>query len=157
MSESTVIQEPLPGQRQTRQRALVREVITNAPGPMTVPEIHAAVQKKMPKTGIATIYRAVKLLLESKWIQSVTLPSGETRYESADLGHHHHFQCKVCGKVTDIDHCPMRLTTNTELPGGYLLQSHEITMYGLCPVCREPAGAPASASARTPPKKATRS
>lgn len=125
----------LPGQRQTRQRALVFDVIKAAPGPLTVQEIHEEVGKVMPRTGIATIYRTVKLLHESRWIQDVTLPSGETRYESAELGHHHHFQCEKCGRVFDIDHCPSGLKSGTELPGGFLLHTHEITMFGLCPKC----------------------
>lgn len=133
---SSDVENKLPGQRQTRQRMKVFDVIRGAPGPLTVPEIHAQVKLKMPQTGIATIYRTVKLLMESHLIQSVTLPTGETRYESADLGHHHHFQCKICGQVVDIDHCPVRVESGGELPGGYLLEDHEITMYGRCPKCR---------------------
>ncbi len=126
----------LPGQRQTPQRALVYQVIESAQGPLTVPEIHEGVKNKMPKTGIATIYRAVKLLLDSGWIRSVKLPTGETRYESAKLGHHHHFQCRTCNQVFDISHCPMSMPSGSEIPGGYIVIDHEITMYGLCPRCR---------------------
>lgn len=99
-------------------------------------EIHALVKQHMPRTGIATIYRTVKLLLDHKLIKAVTLPTGETRYENSDLGHHHHFQCRRCDKVFDIDHCPVTLPPGAELPGGYVLIDHEITMYGLCPKCR---------------------
>ena len=126
----------MPGRRQTRQRTWVHRVIREAPGPLTVPEIHEVVKKEMPQTGIATVYRAVKLLLEAHWIQSVNMPTGETRYESADLGHHHHFQCELCGEVVDIHHCPMNIPKNMELPGGYILHAHEITLYGICPACR---------------------
>lgn len=136
MQDTTITEEKLPGQRQTRQRAEVFEVIRHAQGPLTVPEIHEQVQASMPKTGIATIYRTVKLLLDADLLRSVTLPTGETRYESAALGHHHHFQCNTCGQVVDIDHCPVSLKDGVELPGGYLLEGHEITMYGRCPHCR---------------------
>ncbi len=136
MTRPPQAKKALPGQRQTRQRARVYEAIRRARGPLTVPEIHAAVCKTIPRTGIATVYRTVKLLLESEWIKSVTLPSGETRYESADLKHHHHFQCQTCGEVFDIDHCPITVHAGAELPGGYILQDHEITLYGTCPHCR---------------------
>ena len=104
-----------------------------------MPEIHQLALQDMPRTGIATIYRTVKLLLDAGRIQSVIMPSGETRFESATLGHHHHFQCNTCGEVFDVDHCPMELQADAELPGGFVLQGHEITMYGLCPHCRKPA------------------
>ncbi len=126
----------MPGQRQTKQRALVFKAIAESKGPLTIDEIHTRVLESLPRTGIATIYRSVKLLLEAEWIRSVTLPTGETRYESAALGHHHHFQCKRCNRVLDVDHCPLRLSKGTELPGGYILHEHEITMYGVCPDCR---------------------
>jgi Fur family transcriptional regulator, ferric uptake regulator len=130
----------LPGKRQTRQRLLVNEVVQASDGPLTVPEIHQQVCRRMPRTGIATVYRAVKLLLEKGWIQAVTLPTGDTRYESAELGHHHHFQCTECHRVFDIDHCPFRLPKGTELPGGFILRDHEMTLYGECPACRKKAG-----------------
>jgi len=66
---------------------------------MTVDEIHAAAQDAAPGVGIATIYRTVKLLLDAREIQSVILPDGQLRYEAADLDHHHHFRCRVCGGV----------------------------------------------------------
>jgi Fur family transcriptional regulator, ferric uptake regulator len=127
----------LPGQRQTQQRAAVHKVISESDGPLTVNEIHAEVLKTPSRIGIATVYRTVKLLLESHMIRSVVLPSGETRYESASLGHHHHFQCHECGKVFDIDHCPVSLPSGTVIPGGYVVRGHEITMSGTCPKCRK--------------------
>ncbi len=136
MSRASKTPRSLPGQRQTKQRILVYEVIRRAEGPLTVPEIHALVLRQMPKTGIATVYRTVKLLSDSEWIKAVIMPSGETRYESADLAHHHHFQCKTCGQVFDIDHCPMSMPKGSELPGGFVLHEHEITMYGVCPRCK---------------------
>ena len=135
MTPTRKTKQALPGQRQTKQRALVYDVIRGARGPLTVPEIHVQVRKAMPQTGIATIYRTIKLLHEKNWIEAVVMPSGETRYESADLGHHHHFKCKVCGEVFDIDHCPMSMPKGSVLPGGFVLHEHEITMYGICPHC----------------------
>jgi len=127
----------LPGQRQTQQRAAVFDVIRESDGPLTVNEIHERVVKRVSRTGIATIYRTVKLLLEARLIRPVILPSGETRYESSSLGHHHHFQCTDCGKVFDINHCPVKLPSGSVIPGGFIVKEHEITMSGTCPRCRK--------------------
>src|SRR5689334_4060499 len=81
------------GQRQTRQRDAILKVLGEANGPLSTPEIFKLAKKVIP-LGIATVYRTINLLLAAKEIQSVILPSGETRYESADLGHHDHFQCR---------------------------------------------------------------
>ena len=129
------------GQRNTPQRDAILAVIQNAAGPLSVPEIHALSQKSMPKLGIATIYRTIKLLLEAEQIQSVILPSGEMRYERAGMGHHDHFQCRKCQSVFDLDICPSGLHNGMTLPGGYVVEDHEMIVYGLCNSCSTPQNA----------------
>jgi Fur family transcriptional regulator, ferric uptake regulator len=123
------------GQRQTRQRDAIYQVIEAATGPLSVPEIHDRARVLFPRLGIATVYRTVKLLQEGGRIQSVILPSGETRYEETGLGHHEHFQCRKCSQVFDIKVCPVHIPKGTELTGGFVVDDHELTIYGTCPDC----------------------
>jgi len=123
------------GQRQTRQRDAIFQVIEETSGPLAVEEIHRRAQKHLPRLGIATVYRALKLMLESRQVQQVNMPSGETRYESAHLGHHDHFQCRGCHKVFDLEKCPLQLKTGATLPGGFVVEDHEMTLFGLCATC----------------------
>lgn len=122
------------GQRQTQQREAIVDVIREANGPLTVPEILERAQKSVPGLGVATVYRTVKLLLAAEQIRSVILPSGETRYESAGLGHHHHFHCRSCDEVFDLDVCPV-VVPKGDYEGGYIVEDHELTLYGTCPAC----------------------
>jgi Fur family transcriptional regulator, ferric uptake regulator len=122
------------GQRQTLQRDAILEVITSAAGPLTVPEILERSQERVPGLGIATVYRTVKLLLDTSRVQTVILPSGETRYESSGLGHHHHFHCRSCDEVFDLATCPVQVPRGT-YEGGYRVEDHELTLYGTCPGC----------------------
>ena len=57
------------------------------------------------------------------------------RYERAGLGHHHHFQCLECQEVVDLEHCPISIPRGTTFPDGYVVDYHEITLYGTCPSC----------------------
>ena len=125
------------GQRQTRQRDVIVDVIRRAAGPLTVPEILERAQKKVPGLGIATVYRTIKLLQEGGQIQTVILPTGETRYESTGLGHHHHFHCRVCDEVFDLEACPVSLPPDQPLGNGFVVESHELTLYGVCGDCRK--------------------
>ena len=131
-----MISKPL-GQRQTRQREVILQVIATSNGPLSIQQILKLSQKKGGIVAIATVYRTVNLLMEAKQIQSVNLPNGETRYESADLGHHHHFQCRKCRNVFDLSICPVHLARGTIIPGGFVVEDHEMTLYGLCPKCAE--------------------
>jgi len=123
------------GQRQTRQRDRIHQVIRDAQGPLTVQEIHERAQRDIPGLGIATVYRTLNLLQEGQQIQTVILPTGETRYEMSDLGHHHHFQCRVCEEVYDLDTCPVSVPDGSEVGEGFVVETHELTLYGVCPTC----------------------
>jgi Fur family transcriptional regulator, ferric uptake regulator len=126
---------PMLGHRNTRQRDHIHQVIQDAQGPLTVQEIHERAQREVTGLGIATVYRTLNLLLEKEHIQSVILPSGETRYERSDLGHHHHFHCRVCDEVFDLATCPVSIPDGNALGPGYVVESHELTLYGICPRC----------------------
>lgn len=149
---------PLVGQRQTRQRDTILRVIQEAGGPLSIPEIHAQAQATLPGMGVATVYRTLKLLGEAHQVNGVILPSGETRYERAGLGHHEHFQCRACSQVFDLSICPVHIPAGTVLPGGFVVEDHEMTIYGLCSQCAQPKSpggkpAPTASTAATARRK----
>jgi len=141
------------GQRHTRQRDAILKAITEAKGPVSIQQILGRAQKALGSLGIATVYRTLNLLLESSRIKTVILPDGQTCYERSGLGHHDHFQCRRCKNVYDLEVCPLHLASGTIIPGGYVVEDHEMTLYGLCPACSR--GKPASKSpSKAPLKKA---
>ena len=136
MSSSPDEKKTVPlGERRTGQRDSIVDVIHEANGPLTVHEILERAQDRVPGLGIATVYRTIKLLMEGSQIQTVTLPTGETRYESAGLGHHHHFHCRVCDEVYDLESCPVSVPKG-KYEAGFVVEDHELTLYGTCPSCR---------------------
>lgn len=120
-------------ERSTRQRSAIRQVLLTAGRPLLPAEILEASQKEVAAMGVATVYRNLKLLLESGEICVVELPGEAPRYESSHHGHHHHFQCRHCGRVFDVHHCPgdfKRLA-----PAGFQVDGHALTLYGRCADC----------------------
>jgi len=134
MAGSTPSENAPLGTRRTRQREALVELLENSAGPLSVPELLEKVNAGEETVGIATIYRTLKLLTESDRIRAVTFADGTVRYERAELGHHHHFHCRICDKVFDLEGCPFHLHAEG-LPQGYVVESHEITFQGLCPNC----------------------
>jgi Fur family ferric uptake transcriptional regulator len=122
--------------RQTPQRRAILEVIRDADGPLTVEQIHRRAGRRSRGLGIATVYRNLKRLQDAGEVATVVLPDGEARYEAADLGHHHHFRCRSCRTVFDLEICPLSIPHGTTLPGGFEVEAHEVTLYGTCPRCR---------------------
>lgn len=120
--------------RSTRQRDVISRVLHDAEGPLAVTEVLQRAHSDLPGLGIATVYRTLKLLHEQGRIHPVTL-DGETRYEPSGKGHHHHFSCTGCGRVFTLHSCPVALPSGTVYPGGFIVEAHEVTLYGRCPGC----------------------
>lgn len=124
--------------RSTRQRSAIRAAIEIAGRPLLPHEVLEAAQTDVPALGIATVYRNLRLLLEDGVIQVVNLPGDNPRYEPAQAAHshHHHFQCRACDRVFDIHDCPEDV--DRLAPKGFVVQAHELTLYGICADCGQP-------------------
>mgnify|MGYP005850022313 CR=1 FL=1 len=124
--------------RRTAQRDAVTQAVVTAPGPLTPDEVLARAQADAPGLGIATVYRTLKLLVDAGRAVTVVLPDGQTRYEAADLGHHHHFRCRVCARVFDLPGCGVvghGAGRPPEALRGFEVEGHELTYHGRCPAC----------------------
>jgi Fur family ferric uptake transcriptional regulator len=120
--------------RRTVQQAAIRQYIQKVDRPVRVDEIQAGAGKHVPGIGAATVYRAVKAGLEDGWLVEVHLPGERSAaYELAGKDHHHHFECKGCGKVFDVEGCPGQLSKL--IPPGFVMEGHELVLYGRCGVC----------------------
>lgn len=103
---------------------------------MSPREILAEAKSRVNGIGMATVYRTLKLLADAGVVQAVEIPGEAPRYELAGKGHHHHFYCKACGKVFEVDGCPGDFSELT--PRGFKLDEHELVLFGRCAVCAEP-------------------
>lgn len=119
--------------RNTKQRALIKEVLSDAGRPLSASEVVKLARKKAAKIGTATVYRAINKLVEDGFLVPVEIPAEPSRYEVSGLRHHHHFYCRTCKKVFDIDGCPSDFTAFT--PEGFTLEAHEVILYGRCEHC----------------------
>lgn len=124
--------------RKTEQRADIREVFSRTERPLTAQEAFARARLLRPRIGMATVYRAINALVEERWLHAVELPGEPARYERANKGHHHHFQCDCCRRVFDVPGCGG--VDLTHLPAGFQVARHEVVLYGTCAECRDLCG-----------------
>jgi Fur family transcriptional regulator, ferric uptake regulator len=119
--------------RDTRQRRAVRQVFETAERPLGPHEVLALAGEEVPGLGIATVYRAIRALVDQGWLQAVRFPGETPRYERAGKHHHHHFHCRRCDGVYDVAGCPPDVTRLA--PPGFVLEQHEIVLRGVCSAC----------------------
>jgi len=120
-------------ERKTRQHQAIYDVIVAAHRPLLAQEVLVLASQEVPQLSLATVYRNLKFLQEEGNIQAVVLPGQNPRYELTSHSHHHHFQCRQCERVFDLEACPGNL--DRLAPTGFLVEDHEIILYGRCGDC----------------------
>ncbi|MBN8549442.1 MAG: transcriptional repressor [Deltaproteobacteria bacterium] len=124
-------------QRDTIQQRVVREAFEKAKRPLRPEEVLVRAQKRRPQIGMATVYRTIKTLLAANELCAVQLPGEATYYEISRDEHHHHFHCRTCKQVFEVESCPAAMS-DFDLPG-FTVERHEVTLFGLCKKCsKEP-------------------
>lgn len=136
-------------ERTTRQKTAIQAAIESAHRPLSAQEILEQASLQVTQLGIATVYRNLKSLVSEEKVHVVTLPGENPRYESNAIAnhHHHHFQCTSCQRVFDVHDCPGDLKRMA--PHGFVVERHELTLYGRCADCN--AAGEVAASAGTAP------
>lgn len=116
----------------TPQRLEILQYLDKYRNHPTVDEIYCALKKKNPSLSKTTVYNSVEILKKHGIIQSVRLSSTETRYDyRSDM--HHHFICKNCDKIIDIDiACP---NISKTLVQGHKVEEVQGYFIGKCKEC----------------------
>jgi len=122
-----------PRTRDTHQRKALRAAFERADRPLSPAEALDAARRDAPGLGIATVYRNLRNLVDEGWLDEVELPGAPNRYEIAGKHHHHHFRCRICDRVFEVDGCPPDL--RDLIPAGFRLEDHDITLVGRCDTC----------------------
>ncbi len=107
----------------------------------TIEEMHEGftaedVVRKLPAVGRATVFRTLKLFLETGIICRLNLIDGAPRYMLSRIEHHHHTVCVKCGKVGEFRAATverlMRIIGD-DLSGEIV--GHRIELYVICGQC----------------------
>jgi Fur family ferric uptake transcriptional regulator len=126
------------GLKHSRQRELVADAFFATPGHVSVEELVARARARDPRVSVATVYRTVKLLVESGLATARQFGGGQTRYEAAaGKAHHDHLICTACGEIVEFaDEQIEALQALVARRHGFEVESHKLELYGRCDRCR---------------------
>ena len=92
--------------------------------------------RRLPWVGRATIYRSLKLLVETGVLCRVLLEDGNLHYQLSHRGHHHHLLCVECGASQDLLGCDIEdLLRQVSAAHDFQLSGHWLEVYGRCQNC----------------------
>jgi len=92
------------GLKYTKQRELILETLFENRNHYTPEELYILIKEKYPNLniGIATVYRTLSFLEESKIVSSISFGADGKKYELMLKEHHDHLVCTECGKIIEF-------------------------------------------------------
>lgn len=127
------------GFRLTPARMAIVEATLESDAPVSAEQVAAALKRKRVSANITTVYRELEFLRERGILTPVTFTDGVQRYESADLGHHHHLICVGCQRIKDVvvPHEELHAAERQiEKAHKFSVLQHSLDFYGHCQKCR---------------------
>jgi Fe2+ or Zn2+ uptake regulation protein len=127
------------GQRATRNRLAIVEVLAGAAHPLTIREIIG----RRRGLALSSAYRNLAVLEEARVVRRLVTGGGHARFELAEdlTRHHHHLVCASCGAVEDfsasgpLERRVEEAMSQAAARAGFTPQAHRIDLIGLCRRC----------------------
>ncbi len=125
-------------QRVTPQRLLVVDAVFGNRH-FNVDELYRTVRERDDSIGYATVWRTLKLLERYGLVSCSKFHDGTARYEAhvAEAEHHDHMICTRCRCIVEFENDAIEaLQRQIAASHGFVLTSHRMDLYGLCPRCQ---------------------
>ena len=123
--------------RLTPQRVELVRLIAVSEGHPSASQLYTKIKHQFPTMSHATVYKTLALLKEMNQVLEIDLRD-DSHYDGNRPDPHPHLICVICNQIIDgeltIDQEALR---KLEQASGYRILRPQISLYGLCPDCKE--------------------
>jgi Fur family ferric uptake transcriptional regulator len=126
------------GLRRGGARERVIELLASESCALSAVEIEDALRAQGRRTGRASIYRVLDLLVEHGLVERVAVDRDQARFERVlpSGEHHHHLVCEDCGRLVAFDDPGLeRAIDRVSRRLGVRVHHHEVVLRGACGRC----------------------
>ena len=126
------------GLKHSRKREYIVQEFLKAERHLSVEDLFHLVKTERPQIGYTTVYRTLKLIVDSGLAEVVDFDDGVRRFERK-LGreYHAHFICTQCGKNFEVfDESIERLSCSLSNRSGFMPKKHRMEIFGICQECQ---------------------
>jgi Fur family ferric uptake transcriptional regulator len=118
----------------TQQRELIVDQFLRCRDHISVDDLLGRVRRRNKKVGYATVYRTLKLLVDSGLAIQRQFGDGQARYEVTG-DHHDHLICVRCGLILEFEDDEIEALQDriADRLGGFRVVRHRHELYALCP------------------------
>ncbi len=115
----------------TKQRRLIYDIIQGTPH-ISAEQIYLAAKQKMPQLALGTVYRNLRLMVESGEILQFAVPNGTSFYDKT-ISEHEHMVCDRCGKIIDLPELNLKNLLETQCD--IQVDRYQLSIEGRCSDC----------------------
>ena len=123
------------GLRMTPQRQAVYDLLAGSKEHPSADEVFRLVRELYPHISYDTVNRTLLTFARIGLVDMVESPGGPRRFDP-DVGQHHHFHCRRCGRIVDFhDHGYDRLEVPRAIRDRFTVLDKKVILTGLCDRC----------------------
>jgi Fur family ferric uptake transcriptional regulator len=125
------------GMLRSRQRQLILGIFLKMEKHPTARDLHEEVRKRYPAIGLATIYRAMKVICDAGLARQTDFADGVKRFEHKyGHEHHDHLVCLKCGRIIEVVNPRLeKLQNELAKKHGFTPVRHRMQIFGTCRKC----------------------
>ncbi|WP_180235422.1 peroxide-responsive transcriptional repressor PerR [Bacillus cereus] len=125
------------GVRITPQRHAILEYLVESMTHPTADDIYKALEGKFPNMSVATVYNNLRVFKEVGLVKELTYGDASSRFDYV-TSQHYHLICEKCGKIVDFLYGGLeQLEEEAAKTTGFVINSHRLEIYGVCPECHK--------------------
>ncbi|MBU1043988.1 MAG: transcriptional repressor [Candidatus Omnitrophica bacterium] len=121
--------------RITPQRLGVYEILLDKNKHLTAEAIYRKIRVSFPTISLATVYSILELYYKKHLLNEIRIDFDKSCFDIR-TDTHHHFLCKQCAEIYDIDLHPCSALNNKEVDG-HLIHELQGYFYGICSKCKD--------------------
>jgi Fe2+ or Zn2+ uptake regulation protein len=125
------------GHRVTTQRLVLHRVLQELGHHASAEEVLQAATPRLPGLSLPTVYASLDLLARLGVARRIDGAGAATLYDPRP-DPHHHFTCRSCGRVLDVDAAVDTAGLARAASGaGLQVDGVDVVLRGVCPDCRQ--------------------
>ncbi|MGW3025767.1 Fur family transcriptional regulator [Streptomyces sp. NPDC001221] len=122
--------------RVTVQRMAVLAAVEELGGHPDAEAVRVRAQEVTGGLSLQAAYNVLRVLTKVGLVRCTQIAGHPARYEAERNDNHHHFVCRFCGDIVDVD-CAIGEAPclQADLPDSYRVDEAAVTYWGACPRC----------------------
>lgn len=128
---------PVLGQRATRQRRLIYDILRQSNEHMDVETLYRKARNLDERVSLSTVYRTISLLKEADLVDELVFEDDRRCYEFKNCSDHHHVRCQSCGEIVEFSSpCTEHIKQAIANHLGFQVDNLKIDVSGYCLKCK---------------------